>query len=331
MSLETHAPLTYWSPRVRSLTKEEARIREIAYALKNPNAPEIPAAGAAMAMTMISKNLTSERMDLCPIPNSLGDISANLALCQAIIEALKIWRPDATVTCEARIAKKNPTSPQHLKKEGSRKKLLPFIRVILPVGHHKTFLVDNVIASGITMRSAYKALPGTGLVFTDARECYRILSEKGPVTSQFEAAEIRTLSVLRSKTPFMVSWPADIETYHRDYIQKSSQYHPERENLVVILMDTRLRIIGHEFIAQGSRNEACFQHAEVLRPVVASGAYAFILTHNHPSGQIQPSDADRAATFKLRDIAHEIGANLQDHIILGEPKSYYSFRDAGLV
>ena len=55
-----------------------------------------------------------------------------------------------------------------------------------------------------------------------------------------------------------------------------------------------------------------------------------VLGHNHPSGNLRPSEADIKITHKLREIASFIDINLIDHIIVGE-NAYYSFADEGML
>jgi DNA repair protein RadC len=55
-----------------------------------------------------------------------------------------------------------------------------------------------------------------------------------------------------------------------------------------------------------------------------------VLAHNHPSGNLNPSEADIKITHKLREIASFVDINLIDHIIVGE-KAYYSFADEGML
>ena len=55
-----------------------------------------------------------------------------------------------------------------------------------------------------------------------------------------------------------------------------------------------------------------------------------VLGHNHPSGNLRPSEADIKITHKLKEIASFIDINLVDHIIVGE-NAYYSFADEGML
>ena len=60
-----------------------------------------------------------------------------------------------------------------------------------------------------------------------------------------------------------------------------------------------------------------------------------IVAHNHPSGDADPSHADRQLTAKLREGAALLQINFTDHVIIGSPspnrQPYFSFRDAGLL
>lgn len=108
-----------------------------------------------------------------------------------------------------------------------------------------------------------------------------------------------------------------------------------RESLRVILLDTKLRLVLTEEIALGSINECVAHPREIFRPAIIHSAYAVVLVHNHPSGDPQPSGADRRLTSSLREAASLLQINLIDHLILGSPDGgrfpYFSFRDAGLL
>ena len=108
-----------------------------------------------------------------------------------------------------------------------------------------------------------------------------------------------------------------------------------REPLRAILLDTKLRLMLVEEIALGSINECVAHPREIFRPAIIHCAYALVVVHNHPSGDPQPSAADRRLTSSLREAASLLQINLIDHMILGSPDGgrlpYFSFRDAGLL
>src|SRR4051812_38470645 len=72
-----------------------------------------------------------------------------------------------------------------------------------------------------------------------------------------------------------------------------------KESLRVVLLDTKLRLMRVEEISLGSINECLAHPPDILRPAIAHSAFAFILVHNHPSGDPAPSDADRRLTIRI--------------------------------
>ena len=66
----------------------------------------------------------------------------------------------------------------------------------------------------------------------------------------------------------------------------------------------------------------------ILKSALQKLASAMILVHNHPSGNLTPSDADLSITKKLRDAATYLEIMVLDHVIIGD-KNYYSFADNG--
>ena len=69
--------------------------------------------------------------------------------------------------------------------------------------------------------------------------------------------------------------------------------------------------------------------------VLCGGAYAFILMHNHPSGDPSPSQADRQLTRRLAEASNLLQLEMIDHVIAGRPNPdsdpYFSFREMGLL
>ncbi len=107
------------------------------------------------------------------------------------------------------------------------------------------------------------------------------------------------------------------------------------EELRVLLLDTKLRLIRAETIALGSLNECVAHPREIFRPAIVHSSYAIVVLHNHPSGDPTPSGADRRLTASLREAASLLQIQLMDHIIFGTPADgrapYFSFREAGLL
>lgn len=108
-----------------------------------------------------------------------------------------------------------------------------------------------------------------------------------------------------------------------------------RESLRVVLLDTRHRLVREEEVSLGTLNESLAHPREILRPALLHGAYAFVLVHNHPSGDPAPSEADRALTRRIREVAELMQIHLLDHVIIGRERPgalpYFSFKEHGLL
>ncbi len=97
----------------------------------------------------------------------------------------------------------------------------------------------------------------------------------------------------------------------------------KQEHLIVICLDTKNAIICINDVLQGTINQILIHPREVFYPAIKNLAKSIILVHNHPSGNVKPSNADLVTTDKLIEIAELIGISIEDHIIITE-KSYYS-------
>lgn len=111
--------------------------------------------------------------------------------------------------------------------------------------------------------------------------------------------------------------------------------HLTQEQVVVAVVDPRLRHVGTDVVSVGTVNESNAHPREILRPVITRGAYGFVLIHNHPSGDPSPSRADETVTRRVLESANLMQVKFLDHVIIGKPapgrSSYFSFREAGLI
>ncbi len=99
-----------------------------------------------------------------------------------------------------------------------------------------------------------------------------------------------------------------------------------REEVWALLLDARHRLLSVEPVVAGSLNSARLLPRDVLTPALRAGAAAIIVAHNHPSGEVSPSRADRLVTSALRDAARLVGLPLLDHLIVTQ-RAHYSFRE----
>ena len=102
----------------------------------------------------------------------------------------------------------------------------------------------------------------------------------------------------------------------------------DQEIFVVVMTDVRGHLRGVVEVAKGQRSQVVVDPGDVMRPVILSGATAFTLAHNHPSGKCAPSKADRDL-LKLMDQANKPyapGITCLDHVVIGV-KEFFSIRE----
>jgi DNA repair protein RadC len=104
-------------------------------------------------------------------------------------------------------------------------------------------------------------------------------------------------------------------------IFENEMVHLKKEEVHTLLLDTRHRVIRHVMISSGGLASAGIYPRELLREAIKANASAFVLAHNHPSGDPKPSPDDVQTTKALQKAAELIGIELVDHIIVGHGSS----------
>ena len=101
--------------------------------------------------------------------------------------------------------------------------------------------------------------------------------------------------------------------------------HEEQEKLMLLLLNSKGRLLGEEVVSQGTVNATLISPREIFLCALRYHAVSLILLHNHPSGSPDPSEADLLMTRRVRESGALLGIELLDHIIIGDQKSV-SFR-----
>ncbi len=103
----------------------------------------------------------------------------------------------------------------------------------------------------------------------------------------------------------------------------------ENEELWVILLDARNRLIGISKLYKGSLNSSQVRTGETLRDAIRINAAAIILVHNHPSGDPTPSPDDIALTSNIAKAGTIMDIEVLDHLVIGR-NSFCSLKERGL-
>jgi DNA repair protein RadC len=98
--------------------------------------------------------------------------------------------------------------------------------------------------------------------------------------------------------------------------------HRSQEELHVVGLDVRHRVLIEFVAAVGTLAEVHIDPRDVYRPLLRENAAAAIVVHNHPSGATAPSDSDVELTRKLAAAGELLGVKLLDHIIVGRQAAF---------
>ena len=113
------------------------------------------------------------------------------------------------------------------------------------------------------------------------------------------------------------------------YLRVMLQDQP-REVFAVIFLNQANRINHFEVVSQGGITGTVADPRIILKKALESRAVNLILCHNHPSGNLKPSQADEDLTYKIKEAAHFFDIKVIDHIIVSQ-EGYFSFADEGMM
>ena len=118
----------------------------------------------------------------------------------------------------------------------------------------------------------------------------------------------------------------------------SAEMHADRlpeEHCWIIAISTACKPLGLFEISHGGSSSSIIDSKAVATRLLLCGATGFLMCHNHPSGDLTPSQADREVTQKMVKLAMVMDLNFTDHIIIGMDDNgytnFYSFRESGLI
>jgi DNA repair protein RadC len=121
--------------------------------------------------------------------------------------------------------------------------------------------------------------------------------------------------------------PESIATLFRALVPAKEK----REHFVAFYLNGRHVPIRSAIVSVGTLNASLVHPREVLAPALGARAAAFILAHNHPSGDPAPSGEDVAITRRLEECGSMVGVQLLDHVIVGAGSAFVSLRERGVL
>lgn len=122
----------------------------------------------------------------------------------------------------------------------------------------------------------------------------------------------------------------DVYNIMQDILLRESKIDRNKEHLWVIALSRNNSILLIELIVLGTVRAITVEPMEVFSVVLQKRAVKMILVHNHPSGNLEPSDADIQMTDKMQAIASFLDVPMIDHLIITET-GFFSFMESGLL
>jgi DNA repair protein RadC len=122
--------------------------------------------------------------------------------------------------------------------------------------------------------------------------------------------------------------PERAADYWRMHIATHPYFNPDCECFVVLILNTRRRVKGHQLITIGTMDTLLVHPREVFRVAIIAGAAAIVMMHNHPSNESTPSEADIKVTRDLIRAGQMLKIEVIDHVIMGNP-NFASLRSLG--
>ena len=141
--------------------------------------------------------------------------------------------------------------------------------------------------------------------------------------NSFNPKEFKVTALRECPTPeemMICDTPEKAAEYWRLHVQTGPYYDPECECFVVLMLNTRRRVKGHQLLTMGTKDSLLVDPGTVFRTAVIAGAAALVVMHNHPSGEPQPSEADIKVTRDLIRAGRLLKIEVLDHVIVGNPQ-----------
>ena len=148
--------------------------------------------------------------------------------------------------------------------------------------------------------------------------------------SQFDVAEVQL--IYKSKLP--ASQRVKISSSRDAYDLLLKNWNSDTveycEEFKILLMNRSNAVLGIIAVSKGGISGTVTDVRIILQAALKSNASGLIVCHNHPSGNLNPSESDTKITQKIKEAGNVMDIQLLDHLIINE-EDYYSFADNGLL
>src|SRR5918999_792081 len=128
------------------------------------------------------------------------------------------------------------------------------------------------------------------------------------------------------KSKMRITSGQDVAQVFLDLLRLEDTIDQDKEHFYVMHLDIRSRVKLVELVSLGTLTSSLVHPRETFRRAVIQGSASIIVAHNHPSGEVDPSDEDTKLTKLLHEAGNILGISLLDHIIFTGNK-FFSFKE----
>ena len=190
-------------------------------------------------------------------------------------------------------------------------------------------LIEGLINPYLSARMDSKKLADTILNAMDSNTALTIdeLKSIHGVSTELASGILIALELGRrkgEKRRKAITCPADIYSEIRYYADN------EQEHLIVMALNGCHEIIFTKRVSTGLVNRTIVHPRETFADALKERASAIVIAHNHPSGNLEPSNDDKDVTIRIRKAGELLGIGLLDHLIISDD-GYFSFLEHGLM
>jgi DNA repair protein RadC len=136
-----------------------------------------------------------------------------------------------------------------------------------------------------------------------------------------ELTEEQKIKILNSSDVFMVM---------QQILMRENKIERDFEHVYIVCMAPNNIILNIELVSLGAIDETILKPMQVFRIAIMKGAVKLIIVHNHPDGELQPSEEDLDVTDRMIQVGNIVDVKVLDHLIITE-EYFYSFDDHSLM
>lgn len=136
--------------------------------------------------------------------------------------------------------------------------------------------------------------------------------------------------IIKENIKIKLTTPLKVFNIMKNILANEDVIDKDKEHFWVIGVDTGLKVKYIDLVSLGSLDTSIVHPREVFRLAVMKAVSSVILVHNHPSGNVEPSEEDIELTKRLKKSGEILGINVIDHVIISTG-TYFSFSETGLL